>query len=81
MEDERSTPATRGELLDVRDSLVEAVYDSKTEILKAIYGFTETVQNRFQEMDQTEASIKRRMTTLESRILEIERRLNIPPAA
>ena len=56
MEDERSRPATRGELLDVRDGLVEAIYDTKTEILKAIDGFTETVQNRFQEMDQTEAS-------------------------
>jgi hypothetical protein len=58
MADERSAPATKGELLDVQESLTEAIYDSKTEILKAIYGFTETVQNRFQEMDQTEASLK-----------------------
>ena len=45
MEDERSTPATKGDLIDVRDSLVEAIYDSKTEILKAFYGFSETLQN------------------------------------
>jgi hypothetical protein len=55
--------------------------DSQTEILTAFYGFPETIQNRLKEGDQTEASLKRRLTTLESRLLEIEKRLNLPPAA
>ena len=81
MEDERSAPATKGDLLELKDELIEAIRDNQTEILRSIYGFTQTVQNRFQEMDQTEAALKRRLTTLEGRLLEIEKRLNIPPAA
>jgi hypothetical protein len=103
MSDERSTPATKGDLLDLRDELkgdinflrdefkgdinflreelLEAIHDSQTALLKAFYGFGETVRNRFQEQDQTEVSLKRRMGTLEDRILEIEKRLNMPPAA
>jgi hypothetical protein len=69
------------DLAALKDELVEAFRDGQTELLKAFYGFMETVQNRFQEDDQTEASMKRRMTTLESRILEIEKRINRPPAA
>jgi hypothetical protein len=92
MNDERSTPATRGDLLGLRgelkgdinilrDELLEAIHDSQTALLKAFYGFGETVRNRFQEQDQTEISLKRRVSTLEDRILEIEKRLNMPPAA
>jgi hypothetical protein len=71
----------RSDLGALKDELVEAFRDGQTELLKAFYGFMQTVQNRFQEDDQTEASMKRRMTTLESRILEIEKRINRPPAA
>lgn len=74
-------PATKADLVALKDELVEAFRDGQTEILTAFYGFTETIQNRFKEQDQTEASLKRRMTTLESRLLEIEKRLNMPPAA
>jgi len=74
-------PATKDDLIVLKDELVEAFRDVQTEILTAFYGFTETIQNRFKEQDQTEASLKRRMTTLESRLLEIEKRLNLPPAA
>jgi hypothetical protein len=81
MNDDRSQPATKGDLVELKDELLEAIRDNQTEILKGFYGFIQTVQARFQEQDQTEASIKRRMTTLESRILEIEKRLNMPPNA
>lgn len=99
MADDSNTPATKGDIADLRSELhrtadqlrerienvetclEEAIHDSQTEILKAIYGFTEGLQQRFQEMDQTEASLKRRMTILEGRVLEVEKRLNIPPAA
>ena len=76
-----SEPATKDDLVVLKDELVEAFRDGQTEILTAFYGFTETIQNRFKEEDQTEASLKRRLTTLESRLLEIEKRLNLPPAA
>jgi hypothetical protein len=45
------------------------------------YGFAETVQTRFKTQDDTEAGLKKRLTVLEDRILEVERRLNMPPAA
>jgi len=92
MSDERSAPATKGDLLDLRDELksdmnslrdelLEAIHDSQTAMLKAFYGYTETVKTRFQEQDQTEISLKRRVSTLEDRILDIEMRLAKPPAA
>ena len=71
----------RGDLVALKEELVEAFRDGQTELLTAFYGFMQTVQNRFQEDDLTESSLKRRMTTLESRILEIEKRLNWPPTA
>ena len=96
MDIDRNAPATKGDVLDLReeltqefkqgltglrDELVEAIHDGQTELLRAFYGFTQTVQARFAEQDQTEAALKRRIGTLESRILEIEKRLNIPPSA
>jgi chromosome segregation ATPase len=71
----------KADLQDLRNELIETIRDSQTELLKAFYGFTQTVRDRFQEADQTEASLKRRLGTLESRMLEVEKRLNMPPAA
>lgn len=81
MSDDRTTPATKGDLLDLRDELLEAIHDGQTAMLKAFYGFTQTVQDRFREADESEATIRRRLTTLEGRLLEIEKRLNLPPSA
>jgi hypothetical protein len=96
MDDDRNAPATKGDLaeleprilarmeaaLDERETrMIEAMRDGQTEILKAFYGFTETVQTRFRVQDDTEAGLKKRLTVLEERVLEVERRLNMPPAA
>ncbi|HEV2135850.1 MAG TPA: hypothetical protein VGR47_16550 [Terracidiphilus sp.] len=88
MADDRNAPATKGDIADLRsemqelrENLQESIRDSQTEVLRAIYGFTESLQQRFQDMDQTEASLKKRMTIIEGRLLEVEKRLNIPPAA
>ncbi len=68
------------ERMDERfENLEEKIRDSQTELLRAFYGFTETIRQRFQGQDQTEASLKQRIGTLESRVLEIEKRLNMPP--
>jgi len=53
MSDDRTTPATKGDLQGLKDELLEAFRDGQTELLKAFYGFMQTVQNRFQEQDQT----------------------------
>ncbi len=68
MADDRNSPATKGDLADLKDDLIEVIRDSQTETLKAFYGFTQTIQDRSKESDDSEAAIKRRMTTLESRV-------------
>jgi hypothetical protein len=81
MVEDRDSPATKGGLADLKDELIESIRDIQTVTLKAFYGFAQTIQDRFKENDDSEAAIKRRMTTLESRILEVEKRLNLPPNA
>jgi hypothetical protein len=103
MDDERTKPATKGDIQDLEvkildlevkildqvdgklqqheDRLREAIRDSQTEVLRAFYSFSRTIQARFLELDQTDANVKRRMDALESRILDVEKRLNMPPNA
>jgi hypothetical protein len=79
--DDRNAPATKGDLAELGARLVEVMRDAQTETLKAFYGFVETVQTRFKAQDDTEAGLKKRLTVLEERVLEVEKRLNMPPAA
>jgi hypothetical protein len=76
-------PATRADLEKLRaelvEQLLEAIHDSETRLLKAFYGFTETVQTRFKDADRSEAGLKERMNILETRLLEVEKRINMPP--
>jgi uncharacterized protein involved in exopolysaccharide biosynthesis len=85
MDDNLNAPATKADLAEletrITENLTEVIRDSQTEILKAFYGFVETVQTRFKAQDDTEAGLKKRLTVLEERVLEVEKRLNMPPAA
>jgi hypothetical protein len=61
--------------------LVERINDSETHVLQAFYSFAESNEKR---MLQTEANVVvflSRMATFESRLLAVEKRLNMPPAA
>jgi uncharacterized protein YicC (UPF0701 family) len=85
--DNENTPAAkqdiamlRSEMQHMYDDLKETVRDVQTEILKALYGFSEGVQLRFKEGDKTEASLKERLTSIEGRLLDVEKRLNMPAA-
>lgn len=77
----RSSDDLRGRMESMETRIEELIRDAQTELLKGFYGFTQTVQQRFQEQEQTETSLKRRMSILEERFLEIEKRINMPPAA
>ena len=86
--DDRLQPATKGDTEDLRsemrgmeEPLTETFRGGQTELLKGFYGFMQTIQQRFEAQDQMESNLKKRMTTIESRILEIEKKLNIPPSA
>lgn len=75
-------PATKGDLVALEERLTgafsEAIHDSETRLLKAFYGFVETIQSRFREADDSEANLKKRITILEERLMEVEKRLNMP---
>jgi hypothetical protein len=70
----------KSDMGELEARITETMRDIQTELLKAFYGFTESVQSRFKAQDDTEAGLKHRLTVLETRILEVERRLNTPPA-
>jgi hypothetical protein len=63
------------------DDLKEAFRDAQTEILKAFYSFAQTNQQRLSQVDVTTTALLARLGTVEARLLEVEKRLNMPPAA
>ena len=69
---------------DLRRELLEHVSETvqnvETNLLKAFYHFAETHHQHHGQLDRDNSSIRARMQTLEARILEIEKRLNMPPA-
>ena len=71
----------RSEMSHQFDDLKEAFRDGQTEILKAFYGYTQTTDAKLKESDQADYALRQRLTVVESRLLEVEKRLNMPPAA
>ena len=61
--------------------LVERITDSETKLLKAFYSFTESNQKRFTQVEGNEAALRSRVASIETRLLEVEKRLNMPPSA
>ena len=88
-------PATRGDVARLDEKieqlrsemnhgyrdLSERITDSETRVLKAFYSYAESNQKRIDQNDSNDAATVRRVTALEGRMLEVEKRLNIPPAA
>lgn len=66
---------------DMEDRLVSAIRDTETKLLTSFYDFAKANQQRVSELEGSDANIKRRIGTLEDRLLEVEKRLNMPPAA
>ncbi|MBZ5608801.1 MAG: hypothetical protein LAP38_11110 [Acidobacteriia bacterium] len=71
--------SVNGDMAKLRDDLVEQMRDSETKLLSAFYAFAESNQKRLVQMDATDAILISRVATLETRLLEVEKRLNIPP--
>ena len=64
-----------------KDELVEAIRDSQTEVLRAFYSVAESNQKRLAANERDTAGLTDRLALLESRLLAVEKRLNMPPAA
>ena len=81
--------ALRDELLEairesqrgLREEFLEAIHDTETRLLRAFYDFAETNQKRLGEVERTGLVIFDRLATMERRITEVEKRLNMPPAS
>jgi len=76
-----SAAMLRSEMQHTRDELIARMTDSDTRLLKAFYSFAESNQTRVFGTEQQTAFLKERLAKLESRRMEVERRLNMPPAA
>ena len=82
-----SQPATKHEVeaaiktaIDAaKDELLEAMRGSETKLLQAFYGYAKSNDGRVLEVEANEAVLRTRVATLESRVMEVERRLNISP--
>lgn len=55
------------------------IRDSETRLLQAFYGFAEATNKRFNQIDWNMGIFLSRLGTVENRLLEVEKRLNIPP--
>jgi len=79
-------PATKADIAQLRaetqhqyDDLKETLRDVQTEILKAFYGYTQTTDAKLKEGETADAGLRQRLTAVEGRILDLEKRLNMPP--
>ena len=57
------------------------IHECETRLLQAFYGYAEATNKRLNQIDGNMAVFFNRLGTMENRLLEVERRLNIPPAA
>jgi hypothetical protein len=79
--DDRNAPATKTDLAEAETRLTEVMREMQTEVLNAFSGCVEVVEIRLNERDATYSSFGECLTVLERRVLNIEKRLNMPPAA
>lgn len=71
----------RAEMSHQYNDLVERITDSETKLLKAFCSFARTSNQRMVELEGNDAGLRQRISTIEDRLLEVEKRLNMPPAA
>jgi hypothetical protein len=69
----------RSEMQHMNDSLIGRINQMETKLLQAFYGFAESIRERHRSADDTEASLKKRLTIVEERLTRVEFRLNPPP--
>jgi len=61
------------------DRTQEMIRDSETRILRALYAYTESNDKRTGQLEGNVTVFFSRLTSVETRLLEVEKRLNIPP--
>ena len=62
----------------LKEELLEAMREIETHLLQAFYGFADGNHKHLAELDHSDASLRERLSTLEKRFTELERRINFP---
>lgn len=61
------------------DDLKETMRDMQTEMLKAFYGFAQSTDAKLKETEIADITLRQRLTAVESRLTELEKRVHLPP--
>ena len=79
-------PATKRDIEQLRsdqhhihEDLVERINDSETRVLQAIYAYADAANKRLAQEESATAAVNGRLSNLEGRVMELEKRLNMPP--
>jgi hypothetical protein len=70
----------RSEMQHMFDNLVERMADTETRLLQAFYGFADSINKRVLQREMNDALYLARFGTIENRLLEVEKRLHMPPS-
>ncbi len=90
MEIDRNAPATKGDIEDFRievntrfqefeHRIENLILDAEGRLITSTYRLAESFQQRITQNEGNQAAFNARLATMETRITEIEKRLNMPP--
>lgn len=63
------------------DRVSEMIHDSETRLLRAIFNLTERYDKRTTALEKGDSLLVERLALIETRLLEIEKQLHLPPGA
>ena len=79
---DRRLDAIQEQMAAMKDELIERMRDMQTEIIKVFMSFQERNESRDVAQEQATAALSARVSMMEHRILEIEKKLLLnPPSA
>ncbi|MBI4460433.1 MAG: hypothetical protein HY648_10295 [Acidobacteria bacterium] len=68
----------KGDISAVGDELREAIHDSETRLLKAFYEYAESNRLRIVLVETATTTLTKRLDIVEGRLMNIEKKLNLP---
>jgi hypothetical protein len=68
----------RSEVHHYHNDRVKRLDDRQAKLLNAFYGVTQSIRERFKAKDDMESGLKKRLTLVEERLMDLERKVNFP---
>jgi hypothetical protein len=78
---DRLVEQLRSEVQHGFDDFKETLRDVQAELLKAFYAFAQSTDAKLKESEIADMLLRQRLTAVEFRLTEVEKRLNLPPQA